>query len=71
MPWAEVKKNLITVHNIRNVDYRTEADYSVHHYDRLFTEIKKRSLINQRAKAADKASNFSRLIRVGLPGMEP
>jgi hypothetical protein len=36
-----------------------------------FAELKKRSLINQRAKAADKASDFSRLIRVGLPGMEP
>ena len=36
-----------------------------------FAELKKRSLINQRAKAADKASDFSRLIRVDLPGMEP
>ncbi len=36
LPWAEVKGNLITVHNIRNVDYRTETDYSVHHYDRSF-----------------------------------
>lgn len=36
-----------------------------------FAELKKRSLINQRAKAADKARDFSRLIRVGLPGMEP
>ena len=36
-----------------------------------FAKMKKRSLINQRAKAADKFSNFSRLIRVGLPGMEP
>ncbi|MFT5728950.1 MAG: hypothetical protein ACI8PB_003111 [Desulforhopalus sp.] len=26
--------------------------------------------VNQRTKAADKTSNFSRLIRVGLPGME-
>jgi len=36
-----------------------------------FAELKKRSLINQRAKAVDKAGDFSRLIRVGLPGMEP
>jgi hypothetical protein len=27
--------------------------------------------VNQRTKAADKVSDFSRLIRVGLPGMEP
>ena len=36
-----------------------------------FAELKQRSLINPRAKAADQASDFSRLIRVGLPGMEP
>lgn len=36
LPWAEVKDNLVTVHNVRNVDYRTETDYSVHHYDRIF-----------------------------------
>jgi hypothetical protein len=35
-----------------------------------FSELKKRSLINQRAKAADKTSDFSQRIRVGLPGME-
>lgn len=32
-----------------------------------FTELKALSLINQRAKAADTSSDFSRLIRVGLP----
>ena len=36
-----------------------------------FVELKQRSRINQRAKAADQAGDFSRLIRVGLPGMEP
>jgi len=35
-----------------------------------FAELKKRSYINPRAQAADKASNFSQLIRVGLPGKE-
>ena len=32
-----------------------------------FSELKARSLIDQRANAADAASNFSELIRVGLP----
>src|SRR5262245_15369667 len=32
-----------------------------------FTELKQRSLINQRAHAADQDPNFSRLIREGLP----
>lgn len=36
LPWAEVRGNLVTVHNIRNCDYRTETDYTVNHYDRNF-----------------------------------
>ena len=32
-----------------------------------FTELKQRSLINERARAADKDSDFSRVIREGLP----
>lgn len=35
-----------------------------------FPELKKRSLINERAKMVDKSPDFSRLIRIGLPGME-
>jgi len=35
-----------------------------------FAELKKRSYINQNAKAADKDPAFSRLIRVGIPGKE-
>ena len=35
-----------------------------------FPELKARSLINSRAKAADAMSNFSELIRVGLPTLE-
>jgi hypothetical protein len=33
-----------------------------------FSELKARSLINPRAKAADLSPNFSQLIRIGLPG---
>ena len=36
-----------------------------------FTELKARSLINARAKAADASPDFSQLIRVGLPPSEP
>lgn len=36
-----------------------------------FDELKKRSLVNDRAKAADKDPDFSRLIRKGLPGIDP
>src|SRR5262245_40220964 len=36
-----------------------------------FVELKRRCLINPRAKAADKADDFSRLIRQGVPGVTP
>jgi hypothetical protein len=35
-----------------------------------FAELKTRSLINAAAKVADGAPDFSRLIRIGLPGFE-
>jgi hypothetical protein len=35
-----------------------------------FTELKEMSLIDAKAQAADQASNFSALIRVGLPGFD-
>jgi hypothetical protein len=35
-----------------------------------FPELRARSLINERARAADGRPDFSRLIRRGLPGME-
>jgi hypothetical protein len=35
-----------------------------------FPELKKRSLINERAKDMDKSPDFSKVIRIGLPGME-
>ncbi len=36
LPWAEIQGDLVTVHNIRNVDYHSETDYRVRHYDRRF-----------------------------------
>jgi len=44
LPWAEVRENIVTVHNIRNVDYSTETDYTVCHYDREFDLTTIRSL---------------------------
>jgi len=35
-----------------------------------FTELKEMSLIDAKAQAADQASNFSALIRAGLPGFD-
>ena len=34
--YADINGNQITIHNIRNCDYRTETDYDVQHYDKTF-----------------------------------
>lgn len=36
LPSAQIDGNMITVHNIRNCDYRTETDFTVSHYDKTF-----------------------------------
>jgi hypothetical protein len=36
LPYAEINGNQITLHNIRNCDYRTETDFDVRHYDKTF-----------------------------------
>jgi len=36
LAWADIAGDKVTVHNIRNCDYRTETDFTVRHYDRTF-----------------------------------
>jgi hypothetical protein len=36
LPFAEINGNQITIHNIRNCDYRTETNFDVHYYDKTF-----------------------------------
>ena len=36
LPYADTNGNLVTLHNIRNCDYRTETDFDVRHYDKTF-----------------------------------
>lgn len=36
MPYAELRGNLLTVHNIRNCKYLDKDDYIVRHYDKTF-----------------------------------
>ena len=36
LAYADVEGNRVTVHNIRNCDYRTETDFDVRHYDKTF-----------------------------------
>ena len=36
LPYADIAGNLVTIHNIRNCDYRTETDFDVRHYDKTF-----------------------------------
>jgi len=36
LPYATIDGDRVTIHNIRNIDYRSETDYTVRHYDRTF-----------------------------------
>jgi hypothetical protein len=36
LPWADVQGERITLHNIRNFDYRTETDFTARWYDATF-----------------------------------
>jgi hypothetical protein len=44
LPWSEARGNLVTIHNIRNCDYRSETDYSCRYYDKTFDLAKLRGL---------------------------
>ncbi len=36
LPHAEINGNRVTIHNIRNFDYRTTADFDVRYYDKTY-----------------------------------
>jgi len=36
LSWAEIAGSRVTIHNIRNCDYRTETDFTVRSYDKTF-----------------------------------
>jgi len=36
LPYADIQGDLVTIHNIRNIQYRTETVYDVRHYDKTF-----------------------------------
>lgn len=36
LPYATIQDNLVTVHNIRSLSYRTETDFDVYYYDKTF-----------------------------------
>jgi len=44
LPWADIQGSRVTIHNIRNCDYRSETDYTVHHYDKTFDLAKLKSI---------------------------
>jgi len=44
LPYAEISDQRVTIHNIRNCDYRTETDFTVHHYDKSFDLAKLQSV---------------------------
>lgn len=36
LPYADIEGNKVTIHNIRNCDYRSETDFDVRHYDKTY-----------------------------------
>ena len=36
LPYATIQGDMVTVHNIRNLQYRTETDFDVQYYDKTF-----------------------------------
>jgi hypothetical protein len=44
LPYADIRGNSITLHNLRNCDYRSETNYTVRHYDRTFDLAQLRSV---------------------------
>ncbi len=36
LPYADIAGSQVTIHNIRNCDYRTETDFDVRHYDKTY-----------------------------------
>jgi len=44
LPYATISGDHVTVHNVRNFDYRTENDYTVAYYDRTFDVSQLRSV---------------------------
>ena len=43
LPYSDIVGNQVTIHNIRNCDYRTETDFDVRHYDKTFNLDKLRT----------------------------
>jgi hypothetical protein len=44
LPWADIQGNRVTIHNIRDCDYRSETDYTVRHYDKTFNLAKLKNI---------------------------
>jgi hypothetical protein len=44
LPWADIQGSKVTIHKIRNCDYRSETDYTVRHYDKTFDLEKLKSV---------------------------
>ena len=44
LAWAQITGDKVTIHNIRNCDYRTETDFTCHYYDRTFDLAKLKNM---------------------------
>lgn len=44
LPWADIAGDVVTVHNVRNIAYRSETDYDLHYETRTYRLSELRSL---------------------------
>jgi hypothetical protein len=44
LAWAEIVGDKVTIHNIRNCDYRSETDFTCHYYDKTFDLAKLKNM---------------------------
>ena len=68
LPYAEIHGDLVKVHNIRNAEYRTVDDYTVHYYDKIFDLRKIKSVDFIQVPFADTPSIAHVMLSFGFDG---
>ncbi len=67
---ADFRENLVTIHNVRNCDYRTEDDFDVHYVDRTYDLSKLDSVDYILVPFADMPSVAHTFLSFGFEGTD-